>query len=120
ADDARASRFAEEFLPESEEFWHEVVAAAPVVAGDPACLQPDPSMPVPQIIEVVWRCEMLRTPPMLWTPGGVIQGAEAQDMLLGEAHAVAATWSDRGAAPCDEAAPLRGVVPRAAPARAPH
>jgi lysophospholipase L1-like esterase len=111
AEDARASRFAEEFLPESEEFWHEVVAAAPVVAGDSACLQPDPTMPVPQIIEVVWRCEMLRTPPLLWTPDGVVEGAEAQDLLLGEAHAVAATWSDRGAAPCDETAPYAGVFP---------
>ena len=103
-------RFAEEFLPESEEFWHEVVAAAPVVAGDSACLQPDPTMPVPQIIEVVWRCEMLKTPPRLWTPDGVVEGAEAQDLLLGEAHAVAA-WSDRGAAPCDETAPYTGVFP---------
>jgi len=111
ADDARASRFAEEFLPASEEFWHEVVAAAPVVAGDSACLQPDPSMPVPQIIEVVWRCEMLRTPPTLWTPDGTVDGADAQDRLLGEAHVVAATWSDRGAAPCDEAAPYAGVFP---------
>ena len=110
-DDARASRFAEEFLPASEEFWHEVVAAAPVVAGDSACLQPDPSMPVPQIIEVVWRCEMLRTPPTVWTPDGTVDGADAQDRLLGEAHVVAATWSDRGPAPCDEAAPYAGVFP---------
>ena len=115
ADDARASRFSEEFLPESEEFWHEVVAAAPVVAGDSACLQPDPTMPVPQIIEVVWRCEMLRTPPTVWTPDGVVQGAEAQDMLLGEAHAVAAAWSDRGARPCDETAPFAGVFPLPGP-----
>ena len=111
ADDARASRFAEEFLPASEEFWHEVVAAAPVVAGDSACLQPDPTMPVPQIIEVVWRCEMLRTPPTVWTPDGLVQGADAQDILLGEAHVVAATWSDRGARPCDEAEPHAGVFP---------
>jgi hypothetical protein len=111
ADDARASRFAEEFLPASEEFWHEVVAAAPVVAGDSACLQPDPTLPVPQIIEVVWRCEMLRTPPTLWTPDGMVAGADAQDRLLGEAHTVAATWSDRGARPCDEAEPYAGVFP---------
>jgi D-alanyl-D-alanine carboxypeptidase len=118
AEEARPSRFAEEFLPESEEFWHSVVAAAPVVAGDSACLQPDPSMPVQQVIEVVWRCEMLRTPPTVWTPEGLVAGAEAQNQLLLEAHVVAATWSNYGTSDCDAGAPYAGVFPLPATALA--
>jgi lysophospholipase L1-like esterase len=111
ADDARTARFGPEFLPESEELWRAVVAQAPVVAGDSACLQPDPTTPVPRIVELVWRCEMLRTPPALWTPGGVISGADAQNQLLDEAHVVAATWSGYGTTACDATAPFAGVFP---------
>ena len=111
ADDARASRFAEEFLPESEEFWHEVVAAAPVVAGDSACLQPDPTMPVPQIIEVVWRCEMLRTPPILWTPDGVVEGRRGPGPAPGRGPRRRRHLVGPGRRPCDETAPYAGVFP---------
>ncbi len=111
ADDARSARFGPDFLPESEALWRAVVAEAPVVAGASACLQPDPTTPVPRIVELVWRCEMLRTPPTLWTPAGVITGPDAQNQLLDEAHVVAAVWSGYGTAPCDPAAPFAGVFP---------
>jgi hypothetical protein len=111
ADDARSARFGPDFLPESEELWRAVVAESPVVAGDSACLQPDPTTPVPRIVELVWRCEMLRTPPTLWTPTGVLTGPDAQNQLLDEAHVVAAVWSGYGTAPCDPAAPYAGVFP---------
>jgi lysophospholipase L1-like esterase len=111
AEDARAARFGAEFLPESEALWRAVVEQAPVVAGDSACLQPDPTMPVPRVIEVVWRCEMLRTPPTVWSPGGMLTGPDAQNQLLDEAHVVAATWSAYGTAPCDPTAPFAGVFP---------
>jgi D-alanyl-D-alanine carboxypeptidase len=54
---------------------------------------------------------MLRTPPTLWTPAGVITGPDAQNQLLDEAHVVAAVWSGYGTAPCDPAAPFAGVFP---------
>ena len=111
ADEAIATRFGESPTPEVEAFWRDVVAMAPVVAGDSACLAPDPALPVPQIVEAVWRCEMLRTPPTLWTAGGMLTGAEAHNALLEEAHIVAATWSDHGAAACDASAPYAGVFP---------
>ena len=111
ADDARTANFAPELLPESEQLWRAVVAAAPVVAGDSACLQPDGSVPVQQVVELVWRCEMLRTPPVVWTPAGPVGGVEAQNILLDEAHAVAATWSGYGTAACDRAAAYAGVFP---------
>lgn len=111
ADDARTAGFTEDALSESEALWHAVAAAAPVVAGDSACLQPDASVPIPQVVEVVWRCEMLRTPPVVFTPAGAVDGVEAQNVLLDEAHAVAAAWSSYGAAACDAAAPYAGVFP---------
>jgi membrane-bound lytic murein transglycosylase B/lysophospholipase L1-like esterase len=111
ADEAVATRFGESPTPEVEAFWREVVEMAPVVAGDSACLAPDPGLPVPQIVEAVWRCEMLRTPPALWSPAGMLTGAEAHNALLEEAHVVAATWSDYGAAACDASAPYAGVFP---------
>ena len=111
AGDARDARFGREFLPESEDLWRSVVAEAPVVAGEGACLQPDPTTPVPRIVELVWRCEMLRTPPTVWTPGGMLTGAAAQDQLLDEAHVVAAAWSSYGAKRCDPGAPFAGVFP---------
>jgi hypothetical protein len=111
AEDARASRLSSELLPESEELWRAVVAAAPVVVGESACLQPDPTVPVQQMIEIVWRCEMLRTPPVLWAPHGLIDGVDAQNALLDEAHVVAATWSNYGTAACDDTSPHAGVFP---------
>ncbi len=111
AEDARRTRFGREFLAESEELWRAVVAQAPVVAGDSACLRPDPTMAVPRIIEVVWRCEMLRTPPTVWSPDELLTGADAQNQLLDEAHVVAATWSAYGTAACDPTAPFAGVFP---------
>src|SRR5690606_31291916 len=53
AEEARAEGFAEDLSPEAEALWRGVVAAAPVVAGDSACLQPDAAAPVPQVVEVV-------------------------------------------------------------------
>jgi hypothetical protein len=111
AAEARASRFGGDALPAAEKLWRTVVAAAPVVTGESACLEPDPTLPVPQIVEVVWRCEMLRTPPRPWTRDGVLEGADAQNLLLGEAHVVAAAWSDYGTARCDPAAAHAGVFP---------
>ncbi|HEX6420455.1 MAG TPA: D-alanyl-D-alanine carboxypeptidase family protein [Acidimicrobiales bacterium] len=111
AEEARAEGFADDLSPDAEALWREVVAAAPVVAGDSACLQPGPAAPAPQVVEVVWRCEMLRTPPVVWTPAGAVDGPEARSLLLDEAHAVAAAWSSYGATPCDPAAAHAGVFP---------